>query len=730
MQNFRIQVIDNGKGISKSDMDFIGIRYMTSKCQTLQDLKRKAKYYGYRGESLASIINVSERITITSKFINSNCTYRKVFENKQFSEINLEKERPEHGTTVTVENFLYNIPVRQKCINLEQNMEEVRSYMELLLIIHPRVSFSLRNDVNLKIILRVNKSNSVLHSFINLHPEITPEDILSCNVSKGSVSISGLIYKKLYSNKHLQLVYVNKRPVSCLRIYREIKLLYKTSHFENIDLQQSQNYPVYVINITCPYSQFEITFESSKANVEFKNWDLILKCIEKLFRKGWGCIQNEQMKKSNAVQEMSLSNMLDVVKTKHIKRKGVTSCEKNLNKRINVNQRKNEKVNFVLVDHKESSSEKSFDVDNVFTNNCNNQEEEGAVKIISSENSTENELKGKDLIMDYFFKSLSDLKEESHSDNQNGEDGDLSVITFNNIAKKKRIEQLNKPYYVRSNDTKSVNSNTKVQITCTCGFRKKEMISKAIQTSPEIKKLQLSNDDINTFHYYLPEEQEWAENFQHFELKNTNHSFKSKNNRNLSFNCQLNCNIKSKDFSTVDTENLFTSFNNNSFTLIGASPIQIKKRKTNDENRNLTKKIKSNFFPEKHSSTNESRNKWKSSDDINELISKQPFEELFQNSGRKNINQTGLLGGQDVLQPAQKETRKIDTGNEKSISMQTLLFSVGDSDKEKLLESDLELEKQQYNKKKEFTQDCSISKDFKTMSVAGISMLLITIFYI
>uniref|UniRef100_A0AAR2K803 Histidine kinase/HSP90-like ATPase domain-containing protein n=1 Tax=Pygocentrus nattereri TaxID=42514 RepID=A0AAR2K803_PYGNA len=52
----KVQVIDNGSGMGREDMEKVGMRYCTSKCGSLEDLDN-LRFYGFRGEAIASIIS-------------------------------------------------------------------------------------------------------------------------------------------------------------------------------------------------------------------------------------------------------------------------------------------------------------------------------------------------------------------------------------------------------------------------------------------------------------------------------------------------------------------------------------------------------------------------------------------------------------------------------------------------------------------------------------------------
>ena len=62
-----IQVRDNGSGIATQDRSMVGQRHCTSKIRSLDDLSSLGgKSLGFRGEAMASILDMSEDVTVTT----------------------------------------------------------------------------------------------------------------------------------------------------------------------------------------------------------------------------------------------------------------------------------------------------------------------------------------------------------------------------------------------------------------------------------------------------------------------------------------------------------------------------------------------------------------------------------------------------------------------------------------------------------------------------------------
>lgn len=102
IQENKIQVVDNGNGISKDDFNLLGLRYATSKFVDIAQFKCAPNFYGFRGQALTSIVDVSKCIKITSRANNTEETWTKTFYNGKQKESNETSIRPSKGTTVSL----------------------------------------------------------------------------------------------------------------------------------------------------------------------------------------------------------------------------------------------------------------------------------------------------------------------------------------------------------------------------------------------------------------------------------------------------------------------------------------------------------------------------------------------------------------------------------------------------------------------------------------------------
>ncbi|KAG8249926.1 DNA mismatch repair protein, variant 2 [Homalodisca vitripennis] len=114
---------------------------MTNKCHSLNDLKTNIEYYGFRGEALASLRESCKVLVVISKHRGCDKTYSKVFRaDKEIHSASVAvHNRMCNGTTVIVQDFLYNFPVRRARIQSAIELENIRHALLALSIINHQI---------------------------------------------------------------------------------------------------------------------------------------------------------------------------------------------------------------------------------------------------------------------------------------------------------------------------------------------------------------------------------------------------------------------------------------------------------------------------------------------------------------------------------------------------------------------------------------------------------------
>ncbi|XP_062351125.1 DNA mismatch repair protein Mlh3 isoform X1 [Cinclus cinclus] len=296
LEAFKIQVVDNGSGMGKEDLKAIGKRYFTSKCSSVRDLENLT-FYGFRGEALASIANMASVVEISSKTSRTAKTFMKLFHNGQALEVcEAGLNRPSGGTTVTVCNLFHQFPVRKKCMDPVLEMERVRQKVEAVSLMHPSVSLSLRNDVSCSMVLQLPKTRDVYSRFCQIYGLGRSQKLREINHKSGGFEISGFISTEGHYNKNMQFLYVNRRLVLKTRLHKLIDFLLRKESVicktKSVPASQQANsspgrhrcgpelYGIFILNVTCAYSDYDVCLEPAKTLIEFQNWDVLLTCME------------------------------------------------------------------------------------------------------------------------------------------------------------------------------------------------------------------------------------------------------------------------------------------------------------------------------------------------------------------------------------------------------------------------------------------------------------------
>ncbi|CAL8286519.1 unnamed protein product [Lota lota] len=295
MKAFKVQVIDNGSGMDRDNLERVGNRYCTSKCTSVEDLENLT-FYGFRGEALASIVSLATLVEISSRTRLSVKTHVKVFKNgKGLDVFEAETSRPSAGTTLTICNFFHNMPVRKNRIDPVLEAERIRQRVEAISLMHPSVSFTLKNDVTGAMLAQLSKARNTYHRFVQIYGLGRGHHLREISHSQAQFKIIGHIGIEGHYNKSLQFLYVNERLLLKTRLHKLLNFLLRklNSSVQKNDSPDGQSiirspkhkrgqelHAIYIINIKCCYSEYDICLDPAKTLIEFKDWDGILLCVE------------------------------------------------------------------------------------------------------------------------------------------------------------------------------------------------------------------------------------------------------------------------------------------------------------------------------------------------------------------------------------------------------------------------------------------------------------------
>jgi len=255
---------------------------MTSKCHSMADLYNLQKY-GYRGEALASIIDVSSGVEIQSRAEATPEAYTKKFIQgvPSGSVRRTSWRRPSHGVTVSIEGFLSRLPVRQKQITALE-IENIKKVLEKIYLMKYRLQLDFKHQGIP--ILQTPPADSVIEAFHFLYKKTIIESFSAFGV----FFIQAWFSKELHASKSFQFVFVNNRFTARNKIHKTVDQmlteLLGAGRKAGPDEPKSKRdkYPIFVVNVITSKREYDITLEPMKSLIEFKDWEQVLTAVESL----------------------------------------------------------------------------------------------------------------------------------------------------------------------------------------------------------------------------------------------------------------------------------------------------------------------------------------------------------------------------------------------------------------------------------------------------------------
>lgn len=261
-----IKIVDNGCGISQSDLSLALSRHATSKIKNLDDLTGIMSL-GFRGEALPSIASIS-RMSISSKISEADCAWTIAGRNDD----EVKPASLSQGTSIEVRDIFYNVPARKKFLKTDRTeYSHIESLIKTLILSHPQVAFKLTH--NQKTIYQVAVAVSeqeqryrieqicgkqFAESLIPVHAEIEGHEL------KGWIALP--VFSR--SQPDFQYFYINGRVIKDKVINHAVKLAYRDVLFHG-------RHPAYVCHLTMPPESVDVNVHPQKHEVRFRESRLI-----------------------------------------------------------------------------------------------------------------------------------------------------------------------------------------------------------------------------------------------------------------------------------------------------------------------------------------------------------------------------------------------------------------------------------------------------------------------
>ncbi len=275
-----IRITDNGAGFEKDDVRLAFKKNTTSKISTAKDLESIATF-GFRGEALSSVAAVSKVELLTKRRGEINGT-RYVIEGG--TELDHDDVGCPEGTTFLIKDLFFNTPVRRKFLKSSTTEAGyVGEVCERAALSHPDISIKFVNDG--KQILSTSGNGSLKEVIYLIYGRACAEQLLTVNFTDGDKKVSGMIAKPLISrgNRNHENIFLNGRYVRNSLVYKAIEEGYRTYLMQN-------RFPLTVLNIEMPATEYDINVHPSKLEVRFSNaseiYELVYRAVFDTIKQG------------------------------------------------------------------------------------------------------------------------------------------------------------------------------------------------------------------------------------------------------------------------------------------------------------------------------------------------------------------------------------------------------------------------------------------------------------
>ena len=260
-----IRISDNGKGISKDDLELSVERHATSKIRRVEDLENTYTM-GFRGEALASIAAIS-KLTIISKTednLNGNklvCEGGNILE---FDECGASK-----GTSIIVENLFYNTPVRYRFLKQDATeFKYIKDMVQKIAMANLNVSIKLINEGN---VVFKSIGNGKLEDIIFLlYGKEVSQNLVNIDYKEENIKITGVVGNTMIArdSRKDQIIFLNRRNIKNQILYNSADEAFKAS----IGIGK---YGFLILNIEMPANYYDVNVHPTKIEVRFNDEEKI-----------------------------------------------------------------------------------------------------------------------------------------------------------------------------------------------------------------------------------------------------------------------------------------------------------------------------------------------------------------------------------------------------------------------------------------------------------------------
>jgi DNA mismatch repair protein MutL len=262
-----IRVVDNGSGMSQSDLLLAFQRHATSKIFEYEDLTNITTL-GFRGEALASIASVA-RVEAKTVQEGEPSGHLIRVDGGMMSGVEVAAGTP--GTSISVKHLFYNTPARRKFLRARNTeYRQLLQVMNRFYLAYPEVAFTFVNED--EVITELKPQTQEERIRVVLGPRIQ-KNLLRID-NEGEVSIRGYIGNQdaMRRSRGDQYLYYNRRYFTSRNLNYAVTAAYG-------EILPRGSFPVYLIFIDLPPERVDVNVHPTKMEIKFDNEPLVFASI-------------------------------------------------------------------------------------------------------------------------------------------------------------------------------------------------------------------------------------------------------------------------------------------------------------------------------------------------------------------------------------------------------------------------------------------------------------------
>jgi DNA mismatch repair protein MutL len=260
----RIEISDDGCGMSEADARACLQRHATSKIRRVDDLMAVASY-GFRGEALPSIASVA-RMHLSTGEEDGLRTEITVDMGQMSASRSASGPR---GTRITVEELFGNVPARLKFLKSDATeLAAITEAVSKAAIARPDIAFTLEHaphaDAAYGRLLATSGSGDLVTTVAEIWGREVARALVPIDFFNGSARVRGLVSPPHFTkpNRAMQWCFVNGRPIRNRTVQAALDQAFRS-------LTPEKRYPVAVLLLDVDPAGLDVNVSPTKSEVKF-----------------------------------------------------------------------------------------------------------------------------------------------------------------------------------------------------------------------------------------------------------------------------------------------------------------------------------------------------------------------------------------------------------------------------------------------------------------------------